>query len=816
MMMLKSPLSRTVLASALLIAGSGWQGAALAQASQPIAVAIASQPLGEALNQLAGQVGMTLIMRPELVAGRVAPAVQGTLTAQQALDRLLQGTGLVYRLDGNAIVVSAQAGVDAAQSGTLSAITVQASADASAQGLSPAFAGGQVAHGARVGILGSQEAMETPFSIVSYTNQLMQDQQARSVADVLQNDPTVRMARGFGNFQETYFIRGFVAASDDIAYNGLYGLLPRQYTAAEMIERVELLRGAGAFLYGAAPSSGAIGGTINVLPKRAGPQPLNQITLGTASGGALYTAVDFSRRFGENQQTGVRINLARRDGDLALDHEKASLNLATIGVDWRGDRVRLSADIGYQENRLRGIRPNVTPTGVTSVPDAPGGNVNYAQPWTRSNEKDIFGTVRGEFDVTDRITAWAAFGARQGKEYNRLANVVATDAATGNGHFYRFDNRRQDDVRTGEIGLRGAFRTGAVGHQIVASVSHFDHKEKNAFESDRRGTLYGTNLYDPVESPMPGFSARASRGGDMDAPSLVGRTRLTSFTLGDTLSMLDDRLLLTLGVRHQRLRYTSYDNNTGVANPNPYDDSRTSPMAAVVYRIDDQLSVYANYIESLSRGDAAPSTASNAGELLPPYASKQQEIGLKYESDNLGATLALFTTKRPRGIQDAVTNYFSEAGQDRHRGAEVTVYGQIQRGLRVLGGVTFLDAKQRDTGSATTDGKRVIGVPKQQGNLGVEWDVPGLDGLTLNARAIVTGSSYVDAANTLRVPGWVRYDLGARYVVDLPGDKLLTLRAKVENVANRGYWASSGGYSGAGYLVQGGPRTFMVNASLEF
>src|SRR5690349_6526894 len=103
-------------------------------------------------------------------------------------------------------------------------VTVNASADASAQGLSPAYPGGQVARGGRAGILGSRDAMETPFSITSYTNDLIQDRQSRSVGEVLQNDPGVRVARGFGNFQEAYFIRGFILTSDDVAYNGLYSL----------------------------------------------------------------------------------------------------------------------------------------------------------------------------------------------------------------------------------------------------------------------------------------------------------------------------------------------------------------------------------------------------------------------------------------------------------------------------------------------------------------------------------------------------------------------------------------------------------------
>ncbi len=109
----------------------------------------------------------------------------------------------------------------------LETIRIVASADASANGLMEAFAGGQVATGGRVGVFGNQKNLDNPFSLTSYTNQYIQERQAKSVGDVLQADPSVRLAKGFGKFQETYFIGGFVLASDDTSYNGLYGILPR-------------------------------------------------------------------------------------------------------------------------------------------------------------------------------------------------------------------------------------------------------------------------------------------------------------------------------------------------------------------------------------------------------------------------------------------------------------------------------------------------------------------------------------------------------------------------------------------------------------
>lgn len=122
------------------------------------------------------------------------------------------------------------------------------------------YEGGQVATTGRAGLLGNMDSMDTPFSSTNYTEELIRNQQAVSVADVVQNDPTVRVATGFGNFQELYMIRGFNVYSDDMTLNGVYGILPRQFVAAEMLERVEVFRGANTFLNGAAPGGSAIGG----------------------------------------------------------------------------------------------------------------------------------------------------------------------------------------------------------------------------------------------------------------------------------------------------------------------------------------------------------------------------------------------------------------------------------------------------------------------------------------------------------------------------------------------------------------------------
>lgn len=702
-------------------------------------------------------------------------------------------------------------------SAVLDTIVVTSSADASAEGLPPAYEGGQVATGSRVGLLGNQDIMDTPFSTTSYTNEFINNQQAQSVGDLLKKDPTVRVARGYGNFQEAYFIRGFITTSDDTMFNGLYGILPRQYIATELFERVELQRGASAMLNGVAPSGGNSGGTINLLPKRAANDPLRQLTVGYGKGDQGKVAVDISDRFGTDDAFGVRFNAAYQDGESAINDESSTLGLAALGLDYQGDQYRLSADLGWQDNKLKETRSSVTLDRVSSVPDAPKGKINWAQPWTYSNEEDVFGTLRAEYDFSNNITGYGAYGIRSGEEENSLSGLTVTNA-NGTGSTYRFDNTREDKVQSAELGVRGQLNFGDIAHNWVVSADMYDQEEKGAYGFDS-GNQFATNLYRPVNYPDNSWSNGAVFGGNLDDPKLTNEKQFQSFAIADTISMLDDKLKTTLGVRHQNIQTTSYDSNTQ-DTLSQYDESEWTPSVGIVYQPSVDWSIYGNYIESLTPGARAPlltsngGAVSNGGQNLDPYVSKQTEIGVKYDNGMIGSSFALFRTDEPRAYVDD-NNTFMAAGENRHQGAELSVFGSPSENMRLIAGVSYLSAKQNDTGDVALDGNRVIGIPKLQSNVNLEYDVAALSGLTVTGDIIHTGARYADAANTLKVDGYTTLDLGARYRTVLAG-KDVTLKGVVTNVTGEDYWQSVGGYVGAGYLNASEPTALKVSATFDF
>ncbi len=675
--------------------------------------------------------------------------------------------------------------------------------------LTSPYAGGQVARGGRVGLFGSLGVMDTPFATTAYTEELSRNQQSRSVGDVLQNDPAVRVSKGFGNFQELYVIRGFPVYSDDMTYNGLYGILPRQFVASEFLERVEVFHGATAFLNGAAPGGSGVGGAFNLMPKRAGNEPLTRLTAGVEGGGELYLAGDVARRFGADNEYGARLNLVRRDGESTVDGEDRQLTAIGLGLDRRGDRARFSADIGYQDHHIDAPRPTVTPSGA--VPAAPSADVNYAQPWTYTDEKQVFGVARGEFDLTDSVTAWAAFGGRQGKEANVLANPNVD--ASGNLTAYRFDNTREDTVWSGDVGLRAELTTGSVGHRIVASASQVQSKSRNAYAFSSFAGFSAGTLSNPVAVAQP--AADFFVGGDPSNPHVTERVDNSSLALADMLSFLDGKLLVTAGVRYQSIKTRTYDYNTGALGSS-YDGDAVTPALAVVYKPVDRVSLYANYAEALIPGKIAPAvvnglTVTNAGEVLDPFVGEQVEVGAKYDAGTFGGSISLFRTTLQTELftaTSATAGTYGAGGEQQNQGVELSVFGEPVEGLRLLGGLTWLDAE-------VEGGARPIGVPDFQGNVNVEWDVPQVTGLTLEGRAVYTGEQEVNAANTVQLDSWTRFDAGVRYEMSV-ADQPVTLRARVENLADKDQWVAVGGYPGANYLTLGAPRTLRVSISTDF
>lgn len=767
----------------------------------PVEINLPAQPLGQALAALAKQAGIEIVAPAELVAGKQAPAVSARLTPRAVLERLLAGSGLEARSKDEKSFVVQRAAPVAAGEQELPEVRVRAGAEPRAHELPPPYAGGQVATGGKLGLLGNTDVMNAPFNITSYTAQTIEDQQARAISDVLMNDPSVRLSSAATNINEDFSIRGFPVSSQDIALNGMYGLLPFFRVPVEMAERVEVLKGPSALLNGM-PPSGNIGGAINIVPKRAGLEPLARLTASHVSESIFGGHVDMSRRLGPSREFGVRFNGAYRTGSTTIDEQDQEDALGVLALDYAGERLRLSADgIVQRQDIDRVVRQfQVAPT-LTAIPGPPKSSLNYPG-FGRSRNEATTGVVRGEFDLNDALMLYGGFGRRKHRMNAIAGNPVLLNTAgdfTSTPAWQVFDV----DSYSSEAGINAHFATGAVRHRITVGVTKVDQDSDIFFLFAGLAPSRNSNIFKPILTPTPSTARFAA------VLTKFSETTLTSYAVADTVSLLGDKLLVTLGARHQRVEAQAFSFVTGRPSGPAFDQHAVTPVVGIVVKPLNRLSLFANYIEGLSQGASAPIGTMNAGQIFPPFKTRQYEAGAKADWGGYTTTLSLFQITRPSAF--AIGGVFGVNGEQRNRGVELNVFGEVARGVRLLGGAAYTRGELTKTANGAFDGNDAIAVPRTQMNLGGEWDTPFFHGFTLTARVIHTGRQFVDQANALRLPHWTRLDFGARYRTKIEG-RPVVFRASLENAFDKSYWGSSN----AGFLFVGAPRTLLLSATVDF
>ncbi len=769
----------------------------LAEEAERRSYQVPAGSLGAALTRFAGLAGVNLSVDPALVSGRNSAGLSGEFGVEEGFARLLSGSGLQLQAVGEQayILMPAPEG-GSLQLAPTSILGATTSTD------SPAYAGGQVARRGSQGLLGSRDFMETPFSMTTYTSAAVKNQQARTLGDLIASDPSVRATNPAGGRFEQFTIRGFSLFNSDVAYNGLYGILPTYTIDMEMAERVDILKGPSQLINGISPR-GSVGGGINVVPKRATDKPITSFTGSYASNNQLGGAVDVGRRFGEDDKFGIRFNGVKQAGDTEWDHQSVDREMAVLGLDFRGERLRLSTDIGRTERNTDAPQERVQVGANAQVPHASDVRDNYAQSWSKARTKDTFGTVNAEFDVNDSVMLYGGVGARK-SEHDFLRHNVSVTNDAGDFTVQPRDFTRDENVRTATAGVRNWFHTGPVSHEVNLAASYFYMDFENGGARYANGR---SNLYDPVQTPAPSNPTRQD-------DKVYTENRFSGVALSDTLGLFDDRLLLTLGARWQRVKVDDWTNN--VKGDTAYDEEKVSPSGGILFKATDKLSLYANYMEGLSQGKIAPSTSVNEDEIFPPFISRQVEVGAKYDAGPFAVTAALFRIKQPAYATDATTRIFGPNGKRENTGVELSVFGEPLRGTRLLGGVMYIDSELTQTTNGTFDGNRAPATPKYNVNLGAEWDVPTVQGLTLTSRGIYSSSQYLDQSNTKEIDSWERFDVGARYAFKVD-EKNVTLRANIENVADKRYWSSAGASddSEAG-LTLSTPRTYLLSATVDF
>jgi iron complex outermembrane receptor protein len=686
-----------------------------------------------------------------------------------------------------------------ASAATLPTIVVQATAeDGSADSA-------YRAKNASVGVLGEKSLQDTPFSVGVYSRELMENKQARSLADLTKGDAAIGMMVDKSVAESWVGIRGIETDQyngsklDGMSYGMLFNELPLEH-----MERVEVLKGAGGFLYGFA----APGGTVNYVLKRAGATPVRSLTAQVLDSGMVLAHGDLGGRFGANDAFGYRVNLVRETGDTAVDDGKLRRTSASLALDWRiTPNLIWQADAVTGKQTRNGAYAWVTPSTTGTRQGGFGGNAQPPAAVDGSTRlAPSFGRIHTEFDTFGTDLAWqfapdwklsAAYRTTEfGRELMNGTDVLASAQGTYTVLAQNFSGSFQS--QHAQAMVTGKLSTGPVRHEVALGVSRSESDEAASWMGGGRyesAFLGPAQIANPVDFPNP-FTSPVRADEAKNEFDLVRRREVFA---SDTLHFGADWDLI-IGLRHGRLEVKDAG----------YNKSKTTPTVAAVFRPVQGLSLYGSYVEALEQGETAPLTAANPGEIFEPLVSKQVEIGAKAEGNGWGATAALFQLKKGLSYTTPA-NVFTQDGEARYQGMELAGNMRLNPQWLLTASAMWLDATNEKTNGGTLDGQRIRGVARQQASFYTEYRVGGLP-LTLTAGARYFGKRPVDAMGQWEVGSVALLDAGARYEAQV-GGKALTLRFNIDNLTDKAYWAMR---AGRPTMMQGAPRTAKLSAQMQF
>ncbi|MGY2956918.1 TonB-dependent siderophore receptor [Pseudomonas fulva] len=666
---------------------------------------------------------------------------------------------------------------------------------------------GYQAREAAIGSFQAAPLLDTPASISVFSQPLLEDRQVRLLSEVLQGDASVGESYAPVGYYENFNVRGFeLNAASSYRLNG-HTMVGEQNVALENKQQVELLKG----LSGLQSGVSAPGGLVNYVTKRA--EPVRRITLSTNAQGERYLATDVGGWFGDQQQFGLRVNLAHEDIRSYVAHADGQRDFAALAFDWQiSPNATLQLDADYQHRQQRSV-PGYQLLGGTRLPHDvdPENHLAYQQ-WAKPVQNDslnLGGRLEYRFGEAWTGTVSASRSQAVIDDYSAFAwgsGEGAFFSSTGDYDIYDFrspdDTRRIDEA---QATLDGRFDALGVGHALTLGTSV---QRRTLDQRPYYNAWLGTGNLDEAAPDLA----------PSDQPVGARERRLDSRQYG---LFVTDRVTFSehwqaiVGAREVRLDERTWD-ETGTAGRHTR-QYQLLPNAALVFKPAPDTTLYASYAKGLSAGGTAPWFARNAAQILAPTLSHQLEVGLKHDWEALSVSAALFQIRqayqydRPDG--DGAFTYVQQ-GQQKNTGLELGASGWVTSNLQLQASAAAIHARVVGSGTAEREGHQAINVPRFRAALQAQYTLP-VPGLAILGGVRYSARKYADHAGNVAVGGYTVFDLGGRYQTRVGGYDT-ALRLTVDNVFDKRYWRDVGDYLGDNYLFQGAPRTARLSASVSF
>ncbi|MBQ5949496.1 TonB-dependent siderophore receptor [Massilia sp. ST3] len=664
---------------------------------------------------------------------------------------------------------------------------------------------------AAIGGFSDTPLIDTPASITAMTQGQLQDLSIRSATEAVRFDASVGDAYNAVGYAEQFSIRGFALDNATSYRKDMVAIPGDTQIPLENKQSFEILRGLAGLQAGVA----APGGMVNFVTKRPTAAPLRSVTVEARERGTLYGAIDLGGRFAD-RRFGYRLNAAAEDLKSYVRGADGERQFVSAAFDWRiSPDALLQLDVDHQHKSqitapgYQLIRNEVLPAKVSAK------TLLNAQPWTRPVDTDSSNLgLRFEYrfgpDWNATVTANKHWFKRD--DYTAFPYGCSNEAEgfypgyCSNGDYDVYDYQSVGERKTPfgiQALVQGRFATGGLRHALNLGAGYAErHDSFGAYVYDYAG--YSNIYQNLIVDPAP--------GNPRTGPVMERRANEESSLFVQDVVTLSPMLTLHAGARYVKLKR---DELAELELPWVHaEDSFVLPSVALVYKPSIDWSVYGSLIHGLQYGGIAPMETANQNAALPPSRSKQAEFGVKgIINQQMMVSAALFEiTQGLEYINGA--NAFVRAGEQRHRGIELSAQGKATQNLSYSVSASALDAEQNGTGDPAVEGKRVTNVPEFRSAAWVEYAVPQLPGLKLDALWQYSGNKAFDPANRVTVPGYHVAGFGGSYALRLGGVQT-TIRARVDNAFDKFYWRDVTQALG-GYLLPGAPRTFRVSAQFDF
>ena len=767
-----------------------------ARQSAQFSFAMAAKPLPQALSDFSRITGVSVIYTDEAPYGLTAPAINGQLSAEQAMQRLLSGSGFTFRRSDGRTWVLEPLPTEGALN--LGATTITSVADQSMSYQPPPTSS----------VMRSSALLQEIAQTVNVVPaQVIRDQAPRNLDDALANVSGITQGNTLASTQDSVMTRGFGDnRNGSIMRDGMPIVQGRGMNAT--VDRVEVLKGPASLLYGIQDP----GGVVSKQPEL---EQYNALTLRgstygngkNGSGGGL----DSTGALGDSGLA-YRMVLDHEDEDYWRNFGTHRETLVAPSLAWFGESTKLLFSYEHREF--------LTPFDRGTIIDP---RDNHPLDISRERRLDEpFNNMEGRSDLYhfeadhELNDNWKAhFGYSWNRETYDASQVRITAIDTNKGTLTRNMDGTQNAISTDRFttaSLEGNIPLAGMKHDLVFGV---DDEHRKIYREDliRQKSLSTFSYVNPVYGrEVAGTTVSPADSAQTD------ELRSDSIFLQDSIHLTDQWILVAGG------RFQAYDQYAGKGVPfkanTDSNGQKWVPRAGLVYRYTDELSFYGSYTESFKPNSTiAPLSGSSTvldGSVAPEEA-KSWEIGAKLDMPGrVTGNVALFDIKKRNVLvanSEGPVTVYSAAGEVRSRGLEVDLSGQLSDRWSMIGSYAYTDAEVTD--DPTYKGKKLQNVAKHSGSLSAVYDVGtivGGDQLRLGAGARYVGERAGNAVNDFDLPSYTVADAFATYDTKVEGQQV-KFQLNVKNVFDRTYYTSA---ASRFFVSMGESRQISLSSTLAF